>query len=289
MARRSYLQRLAEPVAAGEAALFPLHRPDAAEARPATAVKSPLGPAVAAAPALRRTPGSAVTASASGRAASPPTALRPSSPTGDAQSSEPPEVDQAPRTHEAPPIADRTETLPPIAARTRTSPPIASAIPRPAPIPADLPDPDAPASGPTNVFGDPAGIGADWRIAATPASARPRSLGLPPAPVTGSEIPALPTTAIAPPHQAAAIAEPVSAPQPGIAPRLPEPLQPISARTSDPASLRIHIGTIEVRTTPPPAPQPSPPAAPVPTGASRDSASVPVSRGYGWRFGLSQG
>ena len=55
---------------------------------------------------------------------------------------------------------------------------------------------------------------------------------------------------------------------------------------------RIHIGAVEIRTTPPPAAAP-----PIPTASvDRSSApshvlggpSTPVSRGYGWRYGLLQ-
>jgi hypothetical protein len=44
---------------------------------------------------------------------------------------------------------------------------------------------------------------------------------------------------------------------------------------------RIHIGVIEVRTTP------SPPAAPAAPRALV-APPAPISRGYGWRFGLIQ-
>jgi len=126
-------------------------------------------------------------------------------------------------------------------------------------------------------------------MAAPPAGSRLHSAALPAAPASRRDISAVPAATFSPTHETAPLAEPPAIPSANATPRFPAPPQSISARTSDPASPRIHIGTIEVRTTPPPAPQPSPPAAPVPTGASRDSASVPVSRGYGWRFGLSQG
>lgn len=53
---------------------------------------------------------------------------------------------------------------------------------------------------------------------------------------------------------------------------------------------RIHIGTIEVRTSPPPAPVPAGPPSPQQQSASTSPSgdTVAYSRAYGWRFGLSQ-
>jgi hypothetical protein len=64
------------------------------------------------------------------------------------------------------------------------------------------------------------------------------------------------------------------------------PSVPAALPASDSAPApRIHIGTVEVRSTAPPpmrAPQPASGAAPRPDAA-------PIARGYAWRFGLVQG
>jgi hypothetical protein len=55
---------------------------------------------------------------------------------------------------------------------------------------------------------------------------------------------------------------------------------------SETAAPRIHIGTVEVRSSaPPPAPVQTPAAAH--TAPRTDAA--PISRAYAWRFGLVQG
>jgi hypothetical protein len=66
------------------------------------------------------------------------------------------------------------------------------------------------------------------------------------------------------------------------APRFDRAAPPIAA--ADPP--RLHIGTIEVRATPPqvPAPGPAPEKA-----ASRPPAPGRIGRAYAWRFGLAQG
>jgi hypothetical protein len=64
------------------------------------------------------------------------------------------------------------------------------------------------------------------------------------------------------------------------------PSVPTAPPASDSAAApRIHIGTVEVRSTAPPpmrAPQPA-------AGTAARPEAAPIARGYAWRFGLVQG
>jgi hypothetical protein len=72
------------------------------------------------------------------------------------------------------------------------------------------------------------------------------------------------------------------------------PLEPLATPPArlEPASPRIHIGTVEVRTTPQPLPptvvQPPSPAVPHTPSPTSGNAAAPLARAYGWRFGLIQ-
>jgi hypothetical protein len=72
------------------------------------------------------------------------------------------------------------------------------------------------------------------------------------------------------------------------------PLEPPAAPPAglEPTSPRIHIGTVEVRTTPQPLPptpvQPPSPAVPPAASPASGNAAAPLSRAYGWRYGLIQ-
>ena len=65
---------------------------------------------------------------------------------------------------------------------------------------------------------------------------------------------------------------------------------PWAAKPVGHAPPRIHIGMIEVRTSPPPAPIPTLPPSPQqhPASHSTPGDTVASSRAYGWRFGLNQ-
>jgi hypothetical protein len=99
-------------------------------------------------------------------------------------------------------------------------------------------------------------------------------------------------------HPATNAAEPSqrrrSAPSPLPNPSRLSPLETAPTAKRDPiteaatALSRIHIGTIEVRTTPPPPPAAPPVPAPA-ASAPRAATAGRIGQAYAWRFGLAQG
>jgi len=211
MARRSYLKRVAEPLAPGQPVLFAVPRPGPDGVRPVAAPKARM----ASAPA----PKSATAAAAKSAVATP---------------SEPATV--------AAPL------LRPDAAPDAAPPAVGSSLLTTAPPPTQ---------------GSPA-----WTHSVH-ASSSPEFAGAAEFPIV-SEADALPM-------QRPPSAAPVT--------NIPWATKPVGR-----APPRVHIGTIEVRTSPPPAPVPAPPPSPQQQTAvhSPPGPAVAHSRAYGWRFGLSQ-
>jgi hypothetical protein len=256
MARRGYLQRIAAPLSPGEPVLFAVPGPAAEDARPtAPAAGAPASPA----PALRRKPAARPAMAAAGQKSAPDAVIGP--PQGEPNFT-PAEAHQTPA-----PFAD--------APKDWASPPTAAPAARP------LPAASAVEPGPKML------------PAATPLAATGR------APLTQLALPDPSPVALSPPQAAPAArrpAEPLAAP--ALAPASPAPAAPGPASVSaappwpgPPAEPpRIHIGTIEIRTTtPPPAPAAPPPAPTAAPAAAARAPSASPPRGYAWRFGLIQG
>ena len=134
----------------------------------------------------------------------------------------------------------------------------------------------------------------------SPAAAARQALAAATPPAIGSPAVAPPTSARPPSAHSAQFVEPLrpspvrpserqrATPLVEVSPLDPPRIAP--AATSEhveSAAPRIHIGAVEVRTTPPPFPTALPPVA-SPPGHVLGGASAPVSRAYGWRFGLIQ-
>jgi hypothetical protein len=277
MARRSYLQNIAEPLSPGDPVLFSVPRAAADEARPAAVRQGPPGGAPAS-PALgtpvlrRKQAGDAAPTIASthipGAALSGP-ASAPMSPgfggAGDAPIT--PGVPAAPVTAvagaSAEPPGARDESLPIAIAPLRVADAFVPAAGSGSTIPMPLAGaPELPWPPLTHV--------------ATLGSARAAAAVSPDSPGS-AKIPAVIE------HRTVAHASPVA--------MLPPVASVAPADRNGAAPVRLHIGTIEVRTTPPQVPPPAPhvPAAQTYARDSSVDGSIQVSRGYGWRFGLFQG
>ena len=214
MARRSYLQRIAEPLPPGQPVLFAVPRPAADAVRPAAAPKTRAAPAPRLKPATTESP-------------------QPAAPT---------------------PSTSATAGAPPF--RSAEAPHVA---------------PDAPGSGSVTTETLP--------MQTSPAETHPADSSPGPELLVSAEFPIVgatdPIPGQLPTH---------AAPPPNIARSWP-------SRSAGGAPPRVHIGTIEVRTSQPPAPAPPPPSGPARQPASTASpafGATPYSRAYGWRFGLSQ-
>jgi hypothetical protein len=272
MARRSYLQRIAEPLRARDPVLFAVRGAGPDEARPAVA--SAVSDAGAPANALAGRGAPARASSASAPSVAPPLATAAPLPRN------------ATRTGAAPapigpanPIVEPTPGPPrsPMAAAAadlpHTGPPIIAATPE-----TDIRQ----SSSHADSFGE-AGHGMPEFAPITPAAAQ-----------ADRRPPALRRLASSPPAAAQA---PGSARPPEAEQREDIALEPMivrlppaaaSTRAAGPGTTapRIHIGTVEVRSAAPPsAPVPPPAAAPA---APRADAG-PITRAYAWRFGLVQG
>jgi hypothetical protein len=263
MARRSYLQRIAEPLRARDPVLFAVRGAGPDEARPAVA------PAV---------PDTATPANAATARGTPPrtSALAPVTTAPAPRRTV--QVDEAPATMET--VSGIAETLP--SAMSSPGKRTIGDAPQPPTI-AAMPETEILRSSPrADSFGEiqrgtpdlapitPAAVNIDNR----PPSAR-RVTSTQPAVAQTSG------TAKTPPadEREDVTFEPIV---------VRPPSTTASTRTAgrEAAAPRIHIGTVEVRSAaPPPTPVPPPAAAPA---APRADAG-PIARAYAWRFGLVQG
>jgi len=254
MARRGYLQRIAEPLTPGEPVLFAVPGPAAEDARPAVTARRPAGAAPAAAapanpaPILRRQ-----------QAARGEKAVADQKPVPVADPG-PPQADPnaAPRGAKQIPALNANMPQDWAAPAPAFAPPAATTEPGEKTPPASTPQPALSPIPPGEAASEPASVptqyAATWPAEHLPAPRTPRY-----------------------PQS-----HPEEEPAPD-APRWPAPRA--AAKNTEPP--RIHIGTIEIRTTTPPAPAAPPPGA-APAAAPRATAPSPP-RGYAWRFGLVQG
>ncbi len=276
MARRRYLQRIAAPIAPGEPVLFPVPTPAAEDARPAVpARKPPASPAAApsAGPpgVVRRKQAARGEISAAAQKSLPAAnTIAPRNEPDPAPPAAPPPAAAPGQSHQAPagnaePPEDWAAWPAPAAAAPAAAAPAAAA--------SAVEFPSATASRATSgpIFnGDsfiaPSGA-ADLGAADSGAAVMAPGHAAPDAAWPAERIPAPMTRRFAPPL-----------PSEDAAPAGPQAEPP-----------RIHIGTIEIRTTTPPAPAAPPPTqvAPPPAAPRATTASPP--RGYAWRFGLIQG
>jgi len=250
MARRSYLQRIAEPLCAGDPVLFAVPHPAPDEARPAAMNPTLASGAASSAPLLRRAPARADSLPA------PVAASRPFLPQARAA------VAPADAVANAMPDAAGTSAFQASSAERHAAaaePGMRSAPPR-SPEPVQAPDESH-----------------------EPAPAEDRVAGFVRQPPSATFHAAPPSAAF---EVAAASPHAVGIAPSGTPDALqaePAHRQPPSPAATTPntgsAAPRIHIGTVEVRSAAPPpaAARPAPPAA------------APISRAYAWRFGLVQG
>jgi hypothetical protein len=260
MARRSYLQRIAEPITAADQVLWPIPLPNPEDIRPAV-----LQSATPAAPE----PWATELRGAEIRPAAPPTLRR----------------RMATVAATEPPIAARSQVL--VARSAARAADTLAASARPSQKPDAAPAADDPESIPLELASPtpiprPESFRADAALAAVPPESYPK--------ISSSVRPQQGQTSAfdvaadePPPFEDAMSHAPPSPPfEPAPRPRGGDPLP-----GSEPASPRLHIGTIEIRTSAPPAAAPAV-ATPAPS-ASPARPSQPASRGYAWRYGLIQG
>ena len=321
MARRTYLQRVAEPLSPGNPVLFTVSRPAIEDAQPAI-VAAPTQTAPAAAPVLRREPArdipgprSKVSAAAPDPAPSDP--MRSDLAQSDLAQSNlarsnlaqtgqvAAEGVSAPRrapARDIPGPRDKASAAAPEPTRsalTRTGPVAAEAAPVAAPFPSassahvpltTLPPETWPTSNRTIEIASASdrssvsAAGPPSMFSVVPASQAEPPVQSVPAAAHAAEASQRPVPVFA---EALPIA-PVTDPVPMAPPR--EVSRSASAEDSEATAPRIHIGTIEVRAASPPSPAPPPPpAAPhVASNATPRAAAPQVSQAYGWRFGLIQ-
>jgi hypothetical protein len=276
MARPSYLQRIASPLAAGEPVLVPVPGPAPGEGRPAArgGGTAPDVAPEAAKPTLPR----ASARNIAGPAAGPvPTQAQAGAPTAVLVAGALPPTrpaDAAPQ-----PLPGQQTVAEWIAPRDAVQ---------------DFPlarRPVAPSvtAGPTLEWGAPV------KFRAMPAIAPAPQNQMAPAPAKAtmaqshaSTLAITPGVAVTAPRAA----EPTgfAEPAPWARPQAQASGPAAAAPVADPAAPpRIHIGTIEVRTSPAPAAPPQP-APPLPSSLNAPAAPPGAAgRGYGWRYGLSQG
>jgi hypothetical protein len=314
MARRTYLQRVAEPLSPGNPMLFTVPRPAIEDAQPAI-LAAPEQTAPATAPMLRREPArdipgprGKVSAVASDPAQSDLTRsdlARSNLARSDLAHTGPVAAEGTPRRAPAgdiPGPRDRgsaTAPDPKQSDQARTGPVAAEAAPVAAPssaLSAHVPFTTLPvetwsasnrtienASGPgrssvaaagPSLFSVVPASQAEPPIQSLPAAAHAADVSQRPAPVFAEALPIAPAT------------DPVPMPPPR------EFARSASTKDSEATAPRIHIGTIEVRTASPPVPSPAPPPPPTAPHAALNAtpraAAPPVARAYGWRFGLIQ-
>jgi len=274
MARRSYLQRIAEPLRARDPVLFAVRGAGPDEARPAVAPAVSAAGAPASAAAGHGAPPRAAPSSAP--LAATPLAARASTPRGKSR----PGAEPAP-----------------------TGPTNPTAEPSPGPLGSPL---AVTAAGVPHA--QPPSIAATPETDILQATSRADPFG-----ETGRETPDLaPITPASaqferrPPTSRRLASSPPAAAQASGSTRVPEAdtredialeptivrLPPAAASTrasgSKAAAPRIHIGTVEVRSAAP-APAPAPVLPPTAAPAAPRADAGPIARAYAWRFGLVQG
>jgi hypothetical protein len=271
MARRSYLRRIAEPLKPGLPALFSVPSAASDERRPPAASASAGTPTLRRATALRpaaSSPGRAPRASFGGDPRAAPNT--PPSPTGGAslfalQGSAP----------DGPAIATGIAPQSPIApdlSPPSTDPAVSARF---APPPLALGD--GLRTAPTDPVSDTVSMQPAASEDAAPAGSAALDWAEIPSPeiLSADPIPTAEATAPADPRAVVSSLERLSAP-------------PVLEQ----ASPRIHIGTVEVRTTPQPPPpaavEPPSPALPPAASPTSGNATAQLSRAYGWRYGLIQ-
>lgn len=266
MARRSYLQRIAEPLLPGQPVLFPLSRAAPDEARPAVAVSPPTpGVAQDVPKSLRRAPASAA------RAVQAMPGLAPAAPAA-AQSGAPtlkPAAEPAAVAEAGPPAPIlRADPL------TAAGPETRAALEESAPT-------GEGDTGAQRLFDTAAPSTSIVTALASPSVPAPRAVAV--ATSSAAAVPDAAPTAVRSVLPAAAADAP-ERPPPTVA--MP-PADAAAERTRTAPS--IHIGTIEVRTAAPALPAPAAPPAAIPSVPRAAPADAAPARGYGWRFGLIQG
>jgi hypothetical protein len=250
MARRTYLQRMAEPLRAGDPVLFAVPRAPADEARPALTPATTPALSRGAAPVPRR-------GRVSEPIAQPPAsiALRAAAEPGYIPRIPVPEVT-------APQVQPQS--------RPRNEPRQQEALPDRVPPATSAEPPQVNPAAPTRRFSEPT-VPVTRREAASAPSNRAVETTVLDAPTARPR----PSQHAAQPP--AKVQDPVR----------PEQRGPAAAAVHESAPApRLHIGTIEVRAAAPP---PSPMPQQATRGAPPRHDSVPLSRAYAWRFGLVQG
>jgi hypothetical protein len=264
MARRSYLARLAQPLAPADPAVWSTPRAAAEESR--QTLHAPVRAAPRAASTAARDPAIAA------EPASPLAGTLPE-PVGDTLSE---------------PIADRARPATSLSegARPIAGPPDGRRHSAPhAPFGTDAAPIDTVA--PLSQTAPPSHPGAS-RIAAPDTQASPPLRATAPRPISKSQrvqpsVDAMateggPDPREAPPSPASRATASATGPEPAALPTRP---------TRTPDTPRLHIGAIEIRVSQPPAPAPPPPVAAATPIAP--PVAAPISRGYASRFGLAQG
>jgi hypothetical protein len=256
MARRSYLQRIAEPLRSGDPVLFAVPRPAPDEARPAAETRTSAAAAPSTAPVLRRR---AIGSAAPASPAAPPATA------GAAHPAPPPEAVAsvaAPADAESAPAPPAFPAISPAVVDEHDMP----AVPFPPPaavVTAEEKRERAPRESIGGVFASPRSVPAALPFDPAPGAAPGESAGKPEAIAAG-------------PGPVAREPDPFPP---------PAPLAPLPT-TASPPTPRIHIGTVEVRSAAvPPPPLPSSIAAPPASPAN----TMAIPRAYTWRFGLVQG
>jgi hypothetical protein len=183
------------------------------------------------------------------------------------------------------PAADSVR--PAVASKAQTAAqPASPPKPTSAPSPATAPEPPPRRAAARNAV--PAAPGSGPLTAVAPPAQTPSSVAAANS-ASSSSHPALTGTAVLPIDSAADLIPEQHPPSVVLQPHISSAASPKPVGTVPP---RIHIGTIEVRTLPTPAPGPPPRPAPPQHPASHSpsgAAAAPFSRAYGWRFGLIQG
>ena len=275
MSRQSYLQRIAEPLRAGDPVLFAVPRPLPTDAR--APIEAPATRLDAAEPGRATTLRRRAASNAATRAAPDTSAVGIGAQTtapaiADTTASTPaPTVIAPPPSHGIAATDDdaarRAPALRPALTETQLRP--ATPAPNEPAIARTL---TSTAGAPPDRASTPRHSASTWTAAPSASDSAAPDLAPPDMTVADIVAPA------ARPEAAAIAAQP---PPAAISP--PTPMAtPATGATLAP---RIHIGTVEVRAAPPPAAASSPRAAP----AAPRGAAAPIARGYAWRFGLPQG
>lgn len=256
MAGRSYLQRIAEPLRRGDPVLFAIPSATPDEARPfATARAAPITTA-SSAPVVRRKP----------LAVAPPVASAPA-PAALASSSAPLSAADAS-------VIEEQVATPPVS------------VSRAQAIPLDMDHaPEHPAPPLVPPTAEPADRVPFEQVASSPIAAADIETGYSQQETIPGSHPASQEVAPAVAPGATQQTSPMTMTTSTEPPLSDAPSSPQYSPRATAAPPRIYIGTVEVH-----AVAPSPPTTPDPAPVAAPSVpSAPISRGYGWRFGLVQG